>query len=82
MRYMDESGFCLNPCIPYGSPELGAQLELKSQKSNRLNVLGFFSRDNQLEPYTFECSINRDVVISCIDDFCLESQEKNSISNR
>ena len=30
---------------------------------------GFLNRENELQAYTFEGSVNSDVVIACIDDF-------------
>jgi transposase len=48
IRYVDESGFCLIPYIPYAWQEVNQKIEIKSQRSKRLNVLGFMSRDNQL----------------------------------
>ncbi len=70
LRYVDESGFCLIPYIPYAWQETGNKIEIKSQRSKRLNVLGFLSKQNELEVYTFECSINSDVIVACIDKFC------------
>ena len=32
-------------------------------------MLGFLNRENELQAYTFEGSVNSDVVIACIDDF-------------
>jgi len=34
------------------------------------------NRKNELEPYLFECQINSEVVISCIDDFCSTLKKK------
>jgi transposase len=76
IRYVDESGFCLIPYIPYAWQETGDKIEVKSQKSKRLNVLGFLSRPNELEVYTFECSINSDVIVACIDKFCKKITNK------
>jgi transposase len=42
----------------------------------RLNVLGFLTRQNELEAYTFECSIKSDVGIACIDKFCEKLTKK------
>lgn len=69
LRYMDESGFCRVPYVPYAWQEKGETLGLPSQRSKRFNVLGFMNRLNQLAPYVFEQSINSEVVIACIDDF-------------
>lgn len=64
IRYVDETGFCLMPYIPYAWQERNHKIEVPSQKSRRLNVLGFLTRQNELEVYTFESSINSDVVIA------------------
>lgn len=72
--YMDESGFCLTPYVPYAWQDKGETLGLKSQKSKRLNVLGFMHRRQTVDSYIFEQSITSDVVIACIDEFCKSCQ--------
>lgn len=79
LRYFDESGFCLTPYLPYAWQEKGQTISLPTQKSQRLNVLGFLNTDNQLTAYTFLSTVDSDVVrevcpptrrvIACIDDF-------------
>ena len=69
LRYLDETGFCLEPYVPYAWQEKGEQIMVDSQKSQRLNVLGILNRRQELEVFLFECSINSDVVIACIDRF-------------
>ena len=76
IRYVDESGFCLIPYIPYAWQERNQKIEIPSQQSKRLNVLGFLSRQNDLEVYTFQCSINSDVIVACIDKFCEKITKK------
>ena len=76
IRYVDKTGFCLIPYIPYAWQERNQKLEVPCQKSKRLNVLGFLTRQNELEVYTFQCSINSDVVIACIDKFCEKITKK------
>jgi transposase len=76
IRYVDETGFCLTPYIPYAWQESQQKIEVKSQTSKRLNVLGFLTRQNELEAYTFQDSINSDVVIACIDKFCEKITKK------
>ncbi|WP_019503786.1 IS630 family transposase [Pleurocapsa sp. PCC 7319] len=76
IRYVDESGFCLIPYIPYAWQERKQKIEVPSQQSKRLNVLGFLSRQNELEVYTFKCSINSDVIVACIDQFCEKITKK------
>ncbi len=67
--YLDETGFCLTPYIPYAWQESQSKIEVKSSSSKRLNVLGFLNKSNDLESYTFACSINSEVVVACIDKF-------------
>jgi transposase len=69
LYYLDETGFCLIPCVPYGWQNIGEYLALSSRRSRRLNVLGIMNRKNHLETYISTQSINSDVVIACIDTF-------------
>ena len=69
LYYLDQVGFCLIPCIPYGWQPIGETLEIPSRRSSRLNVLGLMNRHHDLRAYSSEQSINSDVVILCIDTF-------------
>jgi len=68
--YFDESGFCLTPYMPYAWQEDGHPISVESSRSKRLNVLGFMNRQNDLQAYSIEGSVNSDIVIDCIDQFC------------
>jgi transposase len=74
LRYFDESGFCLIPYVPYAWQEKGEIIAIASGHSQRLNVLGFMNRHNDLEAYCFECSVTSEVVVGCFDDFCKNLQ--------
>jgi transposase len=65
--FFDESGFSLEPSIPYRYQFPGEELEIPSSQSARLNVLGFLSPDMLFHSFVFECSINSDVVMACFD---------------
>ncbi len=69
LYYLDETGFCLIPCVPYGWQDIGEYLTIPSRRSQRMNVLGIMKRNNHLETYISSQSINSDVVIACIDAF-------------
>jgi transposase len=71
LRYLDESGFCLTPLIPYAWQESDTVLCLLSQRSPRLNVVGLLNRQQELDAYVFEKSINSSVIVACIDNFAL-----------
>ena len=67
LYYLDETGLSLIPNVPYGWQNQGEYLTLPSRHSSRLNVLGIMTRDNHLEAYVSEQSINSDVVSYCIE---------------
>jgi transposase len=69
LYYLDEAGFCLIPCIPYGWQPIGQTVGIPSQRSRRLNVLGLMTRANQLHSYVSQQSITSEVVIAGIDAF-------------
>jgi len=71
VRYVDESGFCLTPYVPYAWQEIGEQIEVPSSSGGkRLNVVGFLNRENAFQAYTFEGSVDSHVMIACIDEYC------------
>ena len=78
LYYFDESGFSLTPCVPYAWQESGEVIELPSQKSSQINVLGFMNRNNDLHSYMFEKSVHTGVVMTCVDLFC-ETIEKKTV---
>ncbi len=67
--YFDESGFTLEPCVPYAWQPSGETIEVPSSKSKRLNVLGFVNRDCEFDSFVFEGAVNTSVVVACIDEF-------------
>jgi len=69
LYYLDETGFCLIPYVPYGWQNIGEYLKIFSRRSRRLNVLGIMNRTNELKSYVSSQSINSDVIIACIDAF-------------
>lgn len=70
LYYFDESGFALDPTIPYAWQEPKSVIELPARRDGRINVLGFMNRRNDLHPFLFEKSIHTGVVIACFDAFC------------
>src|SRR6266702_6042818 len=70
LYYFDESGFALDPTIPYAWQEPKSVIELPARKYGRINVLGFMNRHNDLHPFLFEDSIHTGVVLACFDAFC------------
>jgi transposase len=69
LRYADEAGFSLVPVVPYAWQDKRDGIEVPSQRSPQLNVLGLLNRQNQLEAYTFVGSITAAVVIAVLEQF-------------
>ena len=79
LYYGDASGFNLTPYVPYGWQEKGQTIRITPQKSKRLNVFGFLTRNNDFQVYTTEGSINSDLLIAFIDNFVESITEKTVI---
>src|SRR5256714_9327601 len=79
LYYFDESGFTLDPYIPYAWQEPGTTLEIPARKCGRINVVGFMNRKNDLHPFTFEQSVHTEVVIACFDEFSKTLKKKTVV---
>lgn len=80
MVYFDESGFSLHPPVSYAWQNKGEQVEIFApSKSKRLNVLGFFNKDNHLESFCFEGTIDARVVVTCFDEFSKTIDKKTVV---
>ncbi len=80
LYYFDESGFALDPTIPYAWQEPNSVIELPARRYGRINVLGFMNRQNDLHPFMFEDSIHTGVVITCFDAFCRTITKKTVVA--
>jgi transposase len=79
LYYYDESGFALDPTIPYAWQEPESVIELPARKYGRINVLGFMNRHNDLQSFMFEASIHTGGVIACFDAFCQTIKKKTVV---
>jgi transposase len=70
LYYFDESGFSLTSVIPYAWQPVNVHILVVPVKSKRINILGFFKRDNTLIPYMIEGIVDSEVTIACFDNFC------------
>ena len=69
LYYFDESGFSLQPNIPYGWQKKGEAIELETARSLHLNALGFLTRDNTFFSYLIEGYVDRFVLVEVFADF-------------
>jgi len=70
LYYFDESGFNLNPNIPYAWSKIGETLSIAGKRSQNLNVLGFLdTKNSDLFSYKIVGKVDSDVVIGVFDKF-------------
>jgi transposase len=79
LYYFDESGFTLDPSIPYAWQEPGTVIEIPATQGTRIHMVGFMNRQNDLHPYMFEQSINTSVIVACLNDFCRKIKKKTIV---
>ena len=77
--YFDQSGFTLEPCVPYAWQPINETIEVPSSKSKRLNVLGFVNRDCKFNSFVFEGTTTSAVVIACFDWFSDQIEKPTTI---
>lgn len=79
--FFDECGFCLTPCISYAWQPIGKYIEILAtgNKGQRLNVLAFLNKDNDIFPFTFTGSINTEAVIEAFDLFAKNLENKTFV---
>lgn len=79
LTYFDETGFSLIPVVPDAWQPIGQVLEIPSSYSRRLNVLGFFSQNQDFYAHTTQGSVDRDVVLACFDQFVQTISKKTMV---
>lgn len=77
--YFDESGFTLEPSVPYAWQQKGETIEIPCSKSKRLNVLGFVNRDCKFDSFVFEGTVSTSVVVACIDEFAKQIKKPTTL---
>lgn len=76
LYFLDEAGFNQTPCIPYAWQDRGQRIALAPAKGRNYNVLGIMRRNNFLQAYGVEGSINSATAIDCIDSFWAEREKQ------
>jgi hypothetical protein len=79
LYYFDEAGFSLIPVVPYAWQPVHEHILLSPIKSKRINVLGFFKRDNTFHPYIIEGTVDSEIVVACFNDFCVSLTKKTVV---
>ncbi len=79
LYYFDESGFSLRPEVPYAWQEVGQTIRIPSSSSKRINVLGFYNKEQDLHATTVLGSVDTKIVLACFDQFCLTIRKKTTV---
>lgn len=67
LLFGDETGFNLEPYIPYGWLKIGQQTPIPSQRQKVGNVFGVMSRYGQAQMFWTHQNINSAFIIKCLD---------------
>ncbi|CAN5454213.1 hypothetical protein BH18ACI1_BH18ACI1_20000 [soil metagenome] len=70
LYFGDESGFSMNPQLPYGWSPKGERIKIFPQRAKKINLFGVFRPDNFCLTYESAENINSDFLIRSVDDFC------------
>lgn len=70
LYFFDETGISSQPCVPYGWTPPGETIEIPSRRSRRMNILGFWSPENDFFWKDHFGSVTSQVVIDVFDAFC------------
>lgn len=70
LYFADESGFSMNPVLPYAWQAKGKPIEIFPQRDKKVNLFGIFRADNVAITYQSSGNINSEFLIRSIDDFC------------
>ena len=80
LRFADESGFSLQPSIPYGWLPIGEQTKMPTAKTKVMNVFGLMSADNELMIYETDKTIDSKFIKTCLDDFANDCFKKSKLT--
>jgi transposase len=67
--FADESGFNLNPNVPYAWQPPGEYQKIVPRRGKTLNCFGFMTKDNKLDVFSKEGAIDAQFVVDSMDTF-------------
>lgn len=76
LYFCDEAGFNQTPCVPYAWQDRGQPIALAPAKGRNYNVLGIMRRNNFVQGYGVEGSIDSQTAITLIESFCSERNKQ------
>lgn len=69
LRFADEAGFSLTPCVPYGWQPIGEQVGIPTRHKHLLNAFGLMSPEGKLTTFQTEKNIDSVFIARCLDEF-------------
>jgi transposase len=69
LYFSDQSGFSSGSFVPYAYQPVGETFRIPSSDGGRLNVIGFYSKDNRFESFCFKGTVHSGVLSRCFDEF-------------
>jgi transposase len=66
----DEARFTLQPAVPYAWQGAGERLEMPSRRGGGVSTLAFVFPDGETVPYATESTVDTEIVVTAMDDFC------------
>ena len=75
LLFGDETGFSLEPYIPYGWLKVGKQTAIPSQRQKVGNVFGVMSRHGQASMFWTDQNINSSYILKCLNHLANEIQK-------
>jgi transposase len=79
VRYFDETGFSLVPVVPYAWQRVGETIGIPDSRSKRLNVLAFWSKEQDFQATTVQGRVTSQTVIACFDKFSQTIKKKTVV---
>lgn len=77
LYFGDESGFTIQPYVPYGwQKKCKPQRQFARKQKNRLNVFGLMSLSGQLSIYYSEANLDSGFIKTSLDDFSQKPHAK------
>ncbi len=69
LYFSDQTGFSSGSFVPYAYQPVGETLRIQSSGGGRINVIGFYSKDNRFGSFCFKGTIHAGVLSRCFDEF-------------
>lgn len=67
--YFDQSGFSLDPTVPYAWQKKHDGIEVPAKRGGHINGIGMITPDNELKSFLFNGKVDAELTIDCLNEF-------------